>query len=85
MKAEVSDADPESTATVPVDIAREAQSGDQTTSLPQESKDKACANKNIIGRLNNLVTTDIQTITRGRDWLVPGAVYLALLCLRTTH
>lgn len=33
---------------------------------------------NIVGRLNNLVTTDIQTITRGRDWLLPGAAPLSL-------
>ncbi|KAF7968577.1 hypothetical protein HWV62_30063 [Athelia sp. TMB] len=32
---------------------------------------------NIVGRLNNLVTTDIQSITAGRDWLLP-VLYIPL-------
>lgn len=81
----MSDSDTEATAAVAVDVARGAQSGDQTAPSPKESKGKAAANKNIVGRLNNLVTIDIQTITRGRDWLFPGKAHSLPQRLRTLH
>lgn len=58
------------------DAARLAQAQSALPAESQSSKDgDNHSGSNIVGRLNNLVTTDIQTITRGRDWLLPGAVH----------
>lgn len=88
MKAEVSNSDADASSgsgvstvpvpvpgPAPVDVVAEGPLGDQPAPQTKDNKEKVLANKNIVGRLNNLVTTDIQTITRGRDWLLPGAVH----------
>lgn len=86
MKAEVSNSDAEAGSGVstvpilasvpaPVDVVAEESIGDQPAPQTKDNKEKVPANKDIVGRLNNLVTTDIQTITHGRDWLLPGTIY----------
>lgn len=58
------------------DEERLAQAQPTASAESQSSKgENRPSGSNIVGRLNNLVTTDIQTITRGRDWLLPGAIY----------
>ncbi|KZP18368.1 P-loop containing nucleoside triphosphate hydrolase protein [Athelia psychrophila] len=60
------------------DAARLAQAQSALPAESQSSKDgDNHSGSNIVGRLNNLVTTDIQTITRGRDWLLP-VLYIPL-------
>ena len=45
-----------------------------TLSSESQTPEEKPSSINIVGRLNNLVTTDIQTITSGRDWLLPGLI-----------
>lgn len=85
MKSEVHEEPVEDTPILPVGvkIGQEGPSGDANmehlaqnepspSSAPTTSKERPDST-DIVGRLNNFITTDIQTITAGRDWLLPGS------------
>lgn len=49
-------------------------SGESTSMKTTADENKLAGGENFIGRLNNLVTTDINTMSNGVDWLEIGAV-----------
>lgn len=41
-----------------------------------DTKDTSAGNANLIGKINNLVTSDVENIKSGRDFLFLGEVFL---------
>lgn len=57
---------------------------DKVSNLPKDvDKDKSSSGENLVGKINNLVTTDLANIVEARDFLL-AAVYIPLqitLCI----